>query len=483
MTARESNAFNEMFAMIFDAATAQEKSLLPNDSAIGVGLDGIDDLIGKLRKYPKRLKWSTEQDDMLDRQKEVINLFTTDQELLEWATDAVFAESQRYEAAAQKAILEAASSGVKGELPMLQPPTYPYLVALIMQTFREKFNDPHLALSMFEHARNLSIASYVFGCSSQAYHQLIETRWKCFQDLTGVLEALQEMQLNGVKVSVPTRRLVEQLRREIGEKHLWTEETEVGSNEVLNILAQIEKLALSSRANASSQDARWDEWKSLHPEDEGDDEWGFDQWSSRPRRESAMEKISDGVKRPLENTSFEGGASSSQPTDSFWEDSFDSRQDEPINMDVTKAVGGKTSVIQRTASKQSNFMDDWGLDDEEYLSGMSSSKTNTHRNKDGEFGQGKSQQIDVEEQGRESAGKRSTHRARSRSFGLKDDWGSEDGGSLIGLLNSNLQGSQSQNGGAPGLDRDSSGQPKKRGRILNRQRFGLRADASQQQED
>ncbi|KAG6857778.1 hypothetical protein H0H87_004194 [Tephrocybe sp. NHM501043] len=294
MTARESNAFNEMFSLIFDAAATQEHNNTSGDSIVGIGKDGINDLIGKLRKHPKRLKWSTEMDDVLDRQKEVINLFTTDQELLEWATEAVFGESQRYEAAARKAISEAAMSGVKGDLPMLQPPTYPHLVALVMQTFREKFNDPHLALSIFEHARNLSIASYVFGCSSQAYHQLIETRWKCFQDLKGVLEALKEMQVNGVKVSGQTRRLVEKLRREIGDKHLWAEESEVGTSEIWNILAQIEGITLgrewgnaAHEGNTCLGDVKWDEWKVLDSRDKGQDDWGFDQWDSSYRQGSA----------------------------------------------------------------------------------------------------------------------------------------------------------------------------------------------------
>ncbi|KAF5385860.1 hypothetical protein D9615_002354 [Tricholomella constricta] len=285
MTARESNAFNEMFEMIFDAVAAQESGSTASsssDSAVGIGRGGIDDLIGKLRKYPKRMKWSMESDEVLDRQKEIVNLFTTDQELLEWATDAVFGESQRYEAAARKAIAQAAETGVHRELPMLQPPTYPHLVALLMRTFREKFNDPHLALSMFEHARHLSIASYVFGCSSQAYHELIETRWTCFQDLKGVREALEEMKLNGVKVDPQTPYLVEKIRREVGERHLWVEESELGSGEIWNILAKIEALV----APVGSQNApvgvakakKWDVWKLESLEDEDGDDWGFDQW-------------------------------------------------------------------------------------------------------------------------------------------------------------------------------------------------------------
>ncbi|KAG5638804.1 hypothetical protein H0H81_010033 [Sphagnurus paluster] len=288
MTARESNAFNEMFEMIFDALAAQDSasnSSSTADSPVGIGRGGIDDLIGKLRKTPRRLNLSPQMSEVLDRQKEVVNLFATDQELLEWALDEVFGESQRYEEAARKAISGASQSGTQGELPMLQPPTYPHLVSILMQTFRERFNDPHLALAMFEHARNLSIASYVFGCSSQAYHELIETRWKCFQDLKGVHEALEEMKLNGVKVDRQTRQLVDKIRREVGERHLWVEESELGSGEIWNLLSKVEELAkppahrvVPTISKAKEKDTRWDAWKTQSLEDEEGDDWGFDRW-------------------------------------------------------------------------------------------------------------------------------------------------------------------------------------------------------------
>ncbi|GLB37310.1 hypothetical protein LshimejAT787_0403610 [Lyophyllum shimeji] len=300
MTARESHAFNEMFEMIFDAVAAQEAGSTPpstSGAAVSVGRGGIDDLIGKLRKYPKRLKLSSELDDTLDRQTEMVNLFTTDQELLEWAIDAVFGESQRYEEAARQAISVAAKSGGQAELPMLQPPTYPHMVALLMRTFREKFDDPHLALSIFEHARRLSIASYVFGCSSQAYHELIETRWKYFRDLKGVHEALEEMKANGVSVDRRTRYLVEKIRREVGERHLWVEESELGSGEIWNILTRIEELVAPvttrRKPNGSAKPKKWDTWKAERLADEEGDEWGFDQWdkvdaASPARRESVL---------------------------------------------------------------------------------------------------------------------------------------------------------------------------------------------------
>ncbi|RDB24998.1 hypothetical protein Hypma_008012 [Hypsizygus marmoreus] len=305
MTARESSAFNEMFEMIFDAVTAQESgttSVSSSDSAVGVGRGGINDLIGKLRKHPRRLKWFSDSDEILDRQKEAMDLCTTDHELLEWATREVFGESQRYENEARKAISAAAVSGTLGDLPMLQPPTYPHLVALLMRAFRDKYNDPHLALSIFDHARHLSIASYVFGCSTQAYNELIETRWKSFRDLKGVHDGLEEMKVNGVKVDSRTRKIVEEVRREVGGQHLWVEESELGSGEIWNLLAKIEQLVAKTPTKASvptatQQPTKWDVWKTTNLEDAEGDEWGFDRWETPDKRSSPRRTVSNDRRR------------------------------------------------------------------------------------------------------------------------------------------------------------------------------------------
>jgi Mtf2 family len=290
MTAREISAFDEMFDMIFDAVA--EKKIPSNteamgDSNIGIGRGGISDLFGKLRRHSKKLKWTTESDELLDRQKEAMDMCETDQQLLEWALRHVFEESERYESAARQAIFEAAKSEGPQELPMLQPSTYPHLVALLMRAFRDKYHDPHLALAIFDHARHLSIASYVFGCSTHAYNELIETRWKCFHDLKGVHDALEEMMVNGVDFDSRTRKLIEIVRRENGQRNLWAEESELGSGEVWNMLARIDELlakpASSKKANYLQKPIRWDEWKALPLADKPDDTWGFNQWE-KPRQ-------------------------------------------------------------------------------------------------------------------------------------------------------------------------------------------------------
>ncbi|KZS88650.1 hypothetical protein SISNIDRAFT_393413, partial [Sistotremastrum niveocremeum HHB9708] len=324
MTAREISAFDDMFTMIFDAvsdgASKAKKtgsgSLLPSLgthrddplSDVGIGNspseDGMSSLFGKLRRHSKHFAWTSETDELLDRKKEAMELCTTDQELLEWAMQNVFEDSKKREEEALRAIALASvdatddtDASPSKTLPTLQCPTYPYMVSSLIKMFRERYHDPHLALSIFDHARHLSIPSYVFGCSTDTYNELIETRWKCFRDLRGVCDALEEMRVNGVDMDTHTSRLLEQVRRETGDRNLWEEDT-VGSGEVWSMLEKIEKLAAAdardkNRAAIRAMGAKrnpspWknrEEWKSASDDLDGSSTrkagtspWEFNAW-------------------------------------------------------------------------------------------------------------------------------------------------------------------------------------------------------------
>uniref|UniRef100_D8QBU5 Mtf2-like C-terminal domain-containing protein n=1 Tax=Schizophyllum commune (strain H4-8 / FGSC 9210) TaxID=578458 RepID=D8QBU5_SCHCM len=242
MTAREISAFDEMFDMIFDAVS--EKQHKTDATEVAIGRRGADEIFGKLRLDSKKLKFTNESSEDLDRKLEAMELCDTDQQLLEWAMREVFGESERLEAESRKAIDDGGDSQVpaRNDLPMLQSPAYPHLVARLMRNFREKYADPHLALSIFDYAKNLSMASYVFGCGTLAYNELLETRWKCFRDLRGVVEAMEEMKVNGVVPNSQTRQIVERIRAEVGSRSLFLDD-DVPAAEIAGILHRIEKLA------------------------------------------------------------------------------------------------------------------------------------------------------------------------------------------------------------------------------------------------
>ncbi|KAK7472963.1 hypothetical protein VKT23_001067 [Stygiomarasmius scandens] len=290
MTARELSAFDDMFNMIFDAVAEQKVPESNGDTKSDVALSSsgaLGDLFGKLRRHSKKMRWTTKEDELLDQKKEEMDLCETDQELLQWAMREVFEESERLKRASREAMAEA-EAGKAVEFPMLQSPIYSHLVAHLMQLFRDKYHDPHLALSIFDHARNLSIPSYVFGCSTLSYNELIKTRWTCFRDLKGVHDALQEMQVNAVDVNSTTRKLVDQLRREVGDRNIWVEEDGLGSGEVWNMLMKIEDLLKEPDTQVSSKGFKWDAWKSAQESDSSKD-WEFDNWD-KPKTDKRQKR-------------------------------------------------------------------------------------------------------------------------------------------------------------------------------------------------
>ncbi|KAF9233512.1 hypothetical protein BU15DRAFT_53781 [Melanogaster broomeanus] len=289
MTAREISVFDEMFNLIFNAVSEQREGLSSSSSPDPSALDQapsigrtpltsgqnapLNDLFHTLRRHSSRVRWTSASDEELDRKKEQMELCNTDQELLEWALREVFGESVRWDEEAKKA-LEAP--------PPLQPSTYPHLLAHLMRLFRTTYSNPSLSLSVFNHAARLSIPSYVFGCTSPAYNELIQAKWEGWGDLEGVCNALEEMRGNGVIGDGRTRRLVETVRREVGEARPVES---LGEEEVMRLLTRVEELALREPPRkpklSLSRKRGWkggELWKSavLKPDDR--DGWEFDSW-------------------------------------------------------------------------------------------------------------------------------------------------------------------------------------------------------------
>ncbi|KAI0661086.1 hypothetical protein C8Q70DRAFT_968510 [Cubamyces menziesii] len=273
-TASEMQTIDSMFAEIFEKTTLQGASAT---GSVGLGRPRrpttMNNVYTKLRSHSQRLRWTTEEDQELDRKKEEMELCETDAQLLDWAMREVFGESQRYEQAARPVLQEAVAADAKSaessssqnpslstdtaseeppkedESPPLrvQPSSYPHLLSALIRTFRDKYKDPHLALSLFDHARHLSIASFVFGCTTPAYNELIETRWRCFRDLRGVVDALEEMRVNGIDLDSRTRLLAEAIRSEVGARTVWQEDAAPDSGEVRELVTRLERLTIADK--------------------------------------------------------------------------------------------------------------------------------------------------------------------------------------------------------------------------------------------
>ena len=295
MSNQELVAFDDMFNLVFSAANERRSAGEGTAGAFDVDIrTPLAEFLKNLSKRPRvRPKG---EDTELDRLKEQLALCQSDHAMLEWAEREVFGPSVRAEEAARAAAAEGKPSPHH-----LQPPLYSHLLAALMSSARDGYDDPNLALALFEHARNLSPLSYIFGCTTPAYNELLETRWHSFRDLRGVYAALEEMRANGISPDLQTRALVEDVRRDVGARTLWLEESETGSGEVWTMLKEIERLvARRAPRQLSSEDYRalkerqrpHDVWK--NPELTSDESSGyrFGEWPEPERRRRPRQRAS-----------------------------------------------------------------------------------------------------------------------------------------------------------------------------------------------
>lgn len=289
MSNQELSVFEDMFNIVF--STAQERRLQEDGPAAEIDVDANSPLSGFLKNLSKHPRARPKGEDAeLDKLKEQLDLCPSDLSMLEWAEREVFGPSIHAEEASR-----AAASEGKPPPRHLQPPLYPQLLAALMSTARGRYDDPHLALALFEHARNLSPLSYIFGCTTPAYNELLETRWDTFRDLRGVHAALEEMRANGILPDSRTRALVDDVRREVGARTIWLEESETGSGEVWAILRDIERLVArrpprqawigDHSSHQGQQQQPHDAWK--NPELTSDESSGyrFGEWPEPGRRQ------------------------------------------------------------------------------------------------------------------------------------------------------------------------------------------------------
>jgi len=269
----------------------------------GFGEGGhIDDLVGRLKRHPRPLRWAQEPTaDLLDQKKEQMMSCNSDKELLQWAQREIFDESIRYEEAAKKAaeIASQEKPASLKHLPSLQSPVYPQVIAHLMRTFRDHYNDPNLALFIFHHTQKLSVVSYVFGCSTEVYNELIKTRWDCFRDLQGVYDAVDEMKVNGVPLDSVTQKLIETIRRDVGGLELRHDAGQEGQQTVWTVLNKIEHM-VASHTEQKTESKLWDKWKSeVLSEGDLESDWAFDDWLPAEREISTQKRRALNTRRAL----------------------------------------------------------------------------------------------------------------------------------------------------------------------------------------
>lgn len=275
LKADEQRAFADLFDEIFKAAEVASTGSSAKDNAEALDTQAFSsEFYERIRRTPTTPRFGDAvAEEQLDRKKEEMNLCRNDQELLDWTLIDVFAEAQKYEEEARKM-----DPKIRIQRNVtLRPLWYPRIIALLMSTFRDIYHNPHTTLAIFNYVKTSSIASYAFGCSVDAYCELIKTYWLCFRDANAVLNVVKEMQLNGIRLDHKTSRLLDTIRQDIEVEKLWPED------EVSRIRTQLDSIRRDAgRVNANKKSTRankyFNEWKTQELRDDPSDEKGFNKW-------------------------------------------------------------------------------------------------------------------------------------------------------------------------------------------------------------
>lgn len=159
-------------------------------------------LLGQARPATANRRAADDKPDTLravDALKEELSMLLTTPEVLAFAKEKLFSHG-------------AGGAAVDFGIPK----TYPYMVAEVMRHLRIQLNNPHLALAVFEHARTLSPQSYLQGCQTKAYNEILATRWDSFRDLRGVADAIREMEAMIIHWDRDTQRIVDHVISTVG---------------------------------------------------------------------------------------------------------------------------------------------------------------------------------------------------------------------------------------------------------------------------
>ena len=324
---RTGSAFRQSLSASMRMSTGLDEEEREDRTDVVARLEDLHERVK--RRGKRRIRAPTEGEDLLDRLREEAELCTTDRELLEWAMVNVFGEpaenipssssvsgvagvgsaqqegEQKQENSSQSTSPSQPSQSLFSPYPVakLPPHVYAQLLAHLIRTFRDRFSDPHLSLSVFEFAKHRSPFSYVIGCTTPAYNEMLHTRWACFRDLRGICDALEEMHVNGVMRDGKTRKVVEMVRRDVGDKKPWLDEGDVEADEVLKMLTRLEEVSMMQQPGKNRDDQRGEDrragrvrtrrWTSASEgwklkKDGGDDKWKFGDWDMATKRRGSF---------------------------------------------------------------------------------------------------------------------------------------------------------------------------------------------------
>lgn len=230
----EQRAMDAVFERVFNMDTSMARG-----SSVGNQF-----LLGSVpfqsRKSQQLLQQTEDIEQMFDQKREAMLNCRTDQELLQWAVAEVFQEPSANSPSSPPSTDTAAPTQPANDpLKVIHPGIYARVVAHLMTEFREKYNNPHLAIAIFDYTRRRSIVSFVTGCATPSFTELMRTYWNSFRDLQMVLNVAEEMRVNGVMPNDRTHNLYHQICEEADQQ---AARFEGGREEVMKMLDRLGKL-------------------------------------------------------------------------------------------------------------------------------------------------------------------------------------------------------------------------------------------------
>jgi len=220
-------------AMAKISTAPQYPHSLRNAAARAAGMSGLP-----LTEAEKKLESErrVEMEKLLGQMEQC----ATDKELWDFLDDHVFSLVYSARALNQpqtEATSKTTSSSKKTKASKVEPeePTfnipstnYPHLLHSAMFLLRTAFNDYPSVIAVYNQVKALGAESYVVGCSTEVYNEVLRARWEGFKNLEAVNGLLAEMRINGVPGDHETVQIMMGIKEEIS--HYREDSKLVGAN-------------------------------------------------------------------------------------------------------------------------------------------------------------------------------------------------------------------------------------------------------------
>lgn len=138
------------------------------------------------------------QENEFDRMKEIMHSLKTDRDLLEWSFREIFGFEFNG--------LFVNPSAIFKRTDLTKSAIYPSLLLELFVLLRDTHRSPHSALHIF-HLASQTPTSYVLGCTTALYNEVLRTRWM-EGDVESVALGIAEMRSGGIRIDDGTRLIV-----------------------------------------------------------------------------------------------------------------------------------------------------------------------------------------------------------------------------------------------------------------------------------